>query len=92
MDALRLEHRGQLIVGERMARIVGTIRREGRSLSIYCAFGKLDLRTLKVPMAAKSARIDAQPLATSIILVEDGAAIEFSTLASIAASKTLVIQ
>jgi len=70
----------------------GTIRREGRSLSIYCAFGKLDLRTLKVPMAAKSARIDAQPLATSIILVEDGAAIEFSTLASIAASKTLVIQ
>ncbi|MFZ3243702.1 MAG: GH116 family glycosyl hydrolase [Candidatus Acidiferrales bacterium] len=69
----------------------GTISRSGRSLSIHCESGRLELKSLKLRMAAQSARVGERPLAPTVTSIEDGAMVEFSTPLSLAANQTLTI-
>ena len=69
----------------------GTISRSGRTLSIHCASGTLNLKSLKLQMAAQSARMGALTLAISITTREGGAMLEFSTPLSLTAGQTLTV-
>ena len=69
----------------------GTIRRTGQMLSVHCAYGRLDLKTLKLPPGAHSARMGPESLAARTTTTGDGATLEFSTPVSLTANKTLEI-
>jgi len=73
------------------ASALGTISRSGTALSIHCASGKLDLKSLKLRMPAHSARIGAHTLDTAITAAEDGTIIEFSAPLSLTADQTLIV-
>lgn len=74
-----------------MASGFGTISRVGRTLSIHCAYGNLDLKSLKLPMAPQSARIGAQALAAQTVTTDQGATLEFSGTVSLTSNQTLTI-
>jgi uncharacterized protein (DUF608 family) len=69
----------------------GTISRAGQTLSIHCAYGALELKYLKLQMAAQSARIGAHTLATRTTKTNEGSTVEFLTYVSLTANQTLVI-
>jgi len=69
----------------------GTISRKGQTLSIHCAYGKLDVKSLKLQSDAQSIRIGAKPLATRTTKAADGILLEFSNPLSLAAGQALSI-
>ena len=69
----------------------GTISRVGRTLSIHCASGTLGLKTLKLSMEARSARMGAQTLAAHTTKTSEGVTLEFLSPVTLAASQTLSI-
>jgi uncharacterized protein (DUF608 family) len=69
----------------------GTISLAGRALSIHCAYGTLELKTLKLRTAAHSAHIGSQALATSTKATESGATLEFLNPVTLKANQTLSI-
>ena len=69
----------------------GTISRTGQILSIHCAYGTLDLRTLKLQMNARSARMDGKTLVTRATKTGEGVTLEFSRTVSLTANRTLEI-
>ncbi len=68
----------------------GTIARRGQTLSIHCAFGRLEFKSLKLP-AAHSARIGTQHLVASTKRNGDGVTVEFSTPVTLAEKQTMEI-
>lgn len=69
----------------------GSIARAGRSLSIHCAHGTLEMSYLKLHMDARSARMGAHPLAIRIAKTGEGVTLEFSPMVSLGAGQTLSI-
>lgn len=69
----------------------GTISRLGRILSVHCAYGTLDFKTLNVREVARVARLGGHPLAMRTTKTEDGASLEFLNPVSIQANQTLEI-
>jgi hypothetical protein len=69
----------------------GSISRTGRALSIHCAYGVLELKSLKVRLAPNSVRVGPRTLEASITTAEDSAIVEFSTPISIRTDQTLTL-
>jgi len=67
------------------------ISRTGQTLSIHCAYGELALKTLRLQIYARSARIDGQTLVTRTTKTGEGVTLEFSSTITLAASRTLEI-
>jgi hypothetical protein len=56
----------------------GTIIRSAKFLSIHCASGSLEFKSLQLKMSAHSARIGTRALAAAITTTDDGSIFEFS--------------
>ena len=69
----------------------GSIGRSGQTLSIHCAYGTLELKSLKLQIPPKSARIGALTLAASTTTSEDAAIVEFSNPLILTANQTLTL-
>ena len=69
----------------------GTIARKAQSLSIHCAYGALDLKSLKLRMPAQSARIGATTLNARATKEADSVILDFSSPISLAAGQTMTI-
>ena len=69
----------------------GSISRKGQTLSIHCAYGKLDVRSLKLRSDPKSIRIGGKTLATRTKKAGGEFTLEFSDPLSLAAEQTLSI-
>jgi len=69
----------------------GTISRVGATLSIHCADGALELRSLKLATAPQSVRIGNRTVAARITSTASGAAVEFSEPFSLTANQTLTV-
>jgi hypothetical protein len=69
----------------------GSISRNGQTLSIRFAYGKLEVESLKLRSAPQSIRIGAKPLATRMTKAADGIMLEFSSPLSLVPGQTLSI-
>ena len=69
----------------------GTIARVGRTLSIHCVDGVLELQSLKLAAAPQSIRVGDRTLATRIASTANGATVELSAPYSLTANQTLTI-
>jgi uncharacterized protein (DUF608 family) len=69
----------------------GTINRTGQTISIHCAYGKLDLKTLELRSTARVARLGSHTLDSKVTTSKDGITLEFMNPVSIAADQTLAI-
>jgi uncharacterized protein (DUF608 family) len=69
----------------------GTVRRAGGALSLHCAHGTLELKSLRLATAPQSARLDSRSLAFRVATTEDGATVEFSTPVTVVAKQTLTV-
>jgi len=69
----------------------GSISRNGQALLIHCAYGKLEVNSLKLQSVPQSIRLDAKPLAAHTTKAADGIMLEFSSPLSLAAGRTLSI-
>jgi len=69
----------------------GVIRRTGRILSIHCAQGVLEFKSLKLATAPQSVRIGTRTLTTSVASTASGTMVEFSPPVSLAANQALTI-
>jgi uncharacterized protein (DUF608 family) len=67
----------------------GSISRNGQTLSIHCACGKLEVNSLKLQSEPQSIRIGAKTLATRSTKSADGILLEFSGPLSLTADQTL---
>ncbi len=67
----------------------GSISRNGHALSIHCAYGKLEVKSLKLRSAPQSIRIGSKTPATRMKKAADGILLEFSSPLSLAAGQTL---
>jgi uncharacterized protein (DUF608 family) len=69
----------------------GTISRAGRTLSIHCAQGALNLKSLKLRSAVQSASVGAHTIATRVTKAGDGITLELSVPLTLIADQTLVM-
>ena len=69
----------------------GSISRNGQTLSIHCAYGKLEVKSLKLQSDPQSIRIGAKTPATRTTKAAGGVMLEFSNPLSLAAGQTLSI-
>jgi hypothetical protein len=69
----------------------GRISRKGQTLSIHCAYGKLDVNSLKLRSDPQSIRIGGEALATRTKKAADVITLEFSSPLSLVAGQTLSI-
>jgi len=69
----------------------GSISRKGQTLSICCAYGKLEVTSLKLRSSPQSIRLGSGPLATRTKKAAGGFTLEFSRPLSLAAGQTLSI-
>jgi len=69
----------------------GTISRSGRTLAIHCTHGTLEVKSLKLPAGAATARMGAQTLAARATKTGEGVTLEFAKPVSLGAGQTLTI-
>jgi glycogen debranching enzyme len=69
----------------------GSVSRKGQTLSIHCAYGKLEVNSLKLRSGPQSIRIGAKTPATRTTKAAGGILLEFSSPLSLAAGQTLSI-
>jgi uncharacterized protein (DUF608 family) len=69
----------------------GTIMRAGRTMSIHCAEGTLELKSLKLQVVPQSIRIGSTGVANKITPASGGATVEFSPPVALTANRTLSI-
>jgi uncharacterized protein (DUF608 family) len=69
----------------------GTIRRSGRTLSISCASGSLQLKRLKTASGASSIRLNGKTLQAKISLAEDSVMFEFASPVKLGEHRTISV-
>jgi uncharacterized protein (DUF608 family) len=69
----------------------GTISCKGRTLSVHCAFGRLEVNSLSLPLGAKSARMGTRTLEARFTNTEGALIIEFLKPLSLVENQTLSI-
>ena len=69
----------------------GTLSRNGQTLALECVEGSLGLRTLRLAMAAQSARLEGKTIATTVSKTDEGVTLEFASPVTLAAGQTLTI-
>jgi hypothetical protein len=74
-----------------MASGIGTISRTGQRMSIHCAYGRLDFKTLEIPSTARLACLGSHTLDCRVTASKDGVTLVFMNPVSIAADQTLTI-